>query len=101
MHSRRTIAILNDFSCLLLLFYLLPLPLPLFHTHAHLLTLACLERQVVANAIHVLMALQGEMGMQMLLSHSIVIGLLHRLKEFNEWSQCLILHVILHPDPKP
>lgn len=49
--------------------------------------------QVVANAIHVLMALQGERGLEMMLNHSIVISLLQRLREFNEWSQCLVLHV--------
>ena len=58
------------------------------------------DQQVVVNAMHVLLALQGERGMEMMLSHAMVVSLLQRLREFNEWSQCFVLHVVSHYKPE-
>jgi len=53
------------------------------------------DPQVVANAVHALLELQGRSGLSLLIGNkSIIIRLLQRIKEFNEWSQCLILDVI-------
>eukprot|EP00282_Hemiselmis_andersenii_P016122 CAMPEP_0114118816 /NCGR_PEP_ID=MMETSP0043_2-20121206/5780_1 /TAXON_ID=464988 /ORGANISM="Hemiselmis andersenii, Strain CCMP644" /LENGTH=599 /DNA_ID=CAMNT_0001211323 /DNA_START=18 /DNA_END=1814 /DNA_ORIENTATION=+ len=57
------------------------------------------DQQVLANSIHVLLALQGERGMQMMLSRAMVVALLQRLRELNEWGQCLVLRVVSHYKP--
>jgi hypothetical protein len=49
--------------------------------------------QVAGNAVHVLLALQGEAGRHLLCSKGTLIRLLKRLRDFNEPAQCLILEV--------
>ncbi|EKX50381.1 Adaptor protein complex 4 subunit beta [Guillardia theta CCMP2712] len=55
---------------------------------------------VVANAVNALLELQGRTGLSLLIGNkNIIIRLLQRIREFNEWSQCLILEVIAEFKP--
>jgi AP-4 complex subunit beta-1 len=52
------------------------------------------DPQVAANAVQAILELQGEAGVRLLCNKAVVVALLKRLRDFNEWSQCLILKVV-------
>jgi AP-4 complex subunit beta-1 len=49
---------------------------------------------VVANALSAVQALQGREGMLAFLDRPTAVMLLKRLRDFNEWSQCLVLELL-------
>jgi vesicle coat complex subunit len=58
------------------------------------------DPQVTANAVQAILELQGEEGKKLLSTKSVVIKLLRRLRDFNEWSQCLVLGVVAEFKPE-
>jgi vesicle coat complex subunit len=52
------------------------------------------DPQVTANAVQAIMELQGEAGLKLVCNKTVMVRLLKRLREFNEWSQLLILKVL-------
>ena len=57
------------------------------------------EVAVVANVVSVLNEILSEEG-GMAINRSIVIHLLSKLKLFNEWAQCQVLHLISKYTPE-
>jgi len=49
------------------------------------------DPQVIANCLRVIKEIEG---IDALVDKSLVYGLLNRMKDFNEWSQCLILEIV-------
>lgn len=58
------------------------------------------DPQVTANAVQAILDLQGDAGMKLLCTKVVVVKLLKRLRDFNEWSQCLVLRVVAEFKPE-
>merc|ERR1719230_2504078 len=57
------------------------------------------DPQVVANCLYVLNEIYITQG-GLKLDHQIIVHLLNRMRDFNDWAQCMMLEVVSRHEPK-